>query len=176
MPEPVAFGVEVATARVGRGPPAPHPSSTDSLDRRRPERGLAPSTPERLLELGAARRVDERRVGLDVGDEALTPPHQRHQHRRQREAGLGEPVLVPARVLLIRHLHHHVVLDEPAETIGEHRPRDPEVVDELVESAKAAERSSDDEDRPSIADHAQRVFDRGVRIELLRDHNGQRSV
>jgi len=136
-----------------------HPP-VDPADRGRAEGGGAGSTPEGLLELGATRGVYERHRLSPTIATVLAPSNEGDEHRRERDAGLGEPVLVADWVPLIGNLGHHPVLDEAAEPRGEDRAGDAEVVAEVVESANTAKPSADDEDRPAIADDAERALDR----------------
>ena len=83
------------------------------------------------------------------------------------DAGRGELVLVPRRMLLVLLLGHHPAVDEAAQPVGEDRPGDAEVGLVLVEAAHATQRGADDEDAPSVAHELQRAFQRGGLVRLL---------
>jgi hypothetical protein len=74
----------------------------------------------------------------------------------------GQPVLVPLRPFLIANPLEDSFVDEPAKTLGENLPRDPETPLELVEPAQPQESVPNDQQRPSLPDDLEGMCDRTV--------------
>lgn len=110
-------------------------------------------------EFGAAVRVPEdSQLGLL---EVLTAPlREGPQRRPQRDAALGDDVLVARRRLLVAALFEDPLLGERLEPGREDGARDAEVDEEVVVAPDAVERVADDEERPPLADDLQRAGDR----------------
>ena len=115
---------------------------------------------ELLIERVAAGVVHEHGRRIAAGQIPVTPAHQRNQRRRQRHAHLGEPILVSRRALAVELTGEHAVFDQPPESVGQHRFGDVEVLLEVVEPAGATKRLTQDQHRPSVAEHIEAGLDR----------------
>ena len=74
----------------------------------------------------------------------------------------GQVVLVPLRPFLVGNALEDSFVDQPAKTVGENLPRDPEISLELVESTQSQQRVPNDQQRPSLTDHLESACDRTV--------------
>ena len=74
----------------------------------------------------------------------------------------GQVVLVPLRPFLIGNPLEDSFVDQPAKTVGENLPRDPEIPLELVESTQSQQSVPNDQQRPSLTDHLEGACDRTV--------------
>jgi len=93
----------------------------------------------------------------------IVAPLPQADERDMKVAALsGEVVLVPLRPFLIANPLEDSFLDQPAETVGENLPRDPEISLELVESTQSQQRVPNDQQRPSLTDHLESACDRTV--------------
>ena len=83
-------------------------------------------------------------------------------HGVEVEALGGQAVLVALRPLLIELALQHLVSDERVEAVAEDVPRHAGVPLQLIETPDAEERLAEDEERPPLADHRERVANRTV--------------
>src|SRR5215467_12249809 len=105
----------------------------------------------------------------------VTPPQQRGHHRKQCPALLGQPVLIPGRVLAVLTFVQYTGVGEFLEAGGEHTARSPETGLEVVEPAGAAKRIPDDQQRPPLADDVQRPGDRAIPLRETRELHASQS-
>ena len=75
---------------------------------------------------------------------------------KRSRPGVGEPVLVAVGVPGVGDALEQARVDERPQPGGERRPRDVEVAGELPEAAHAEERLAQDQQRPALADQAER--------------------
>src|SRR5215218_1299337 len=93
----------------------------------------------------------------------IVAPLPQTDERDMKVAALsGQVVLVPRRPFLIANPLEDSFVDQPAKTLSENLPRDPEVSLELVESSQSEQSVPDDQQRPSLADHLEGACDRTV--------------
>jgi hypothetical protein len=85
------------------------------------------------------------------------PVHDRQQDGVEVEALRGQPVLEPLRPLLIALAPEDPLQDEGVQAVGEDVARDAGVSLQLLEPAHAEEALAQDEQRPALADHGERV-------------------
>src|SRR5581483_3765851 len=93
-------------------------------------------------------------------DVAVTPLHEREQHEAELTSLLRQPVLEALGPLAVGDALDDRLVDEAAETVGEHVARDAEAVEELVEAAVAEHEVAHHEQRPAVAHHLERAGDR----------------
>jgi hypothetical protein len=74
----------------------------------------------------------------------------------------AQVVFVPLRPFLVGNALEDSFVDQPAKTVGENLPRDPETPMELVESTQSQESVTNDQQCPSLTDHFEGVGDRTV--------------
>src|SRR5215216_5458971 len=90
----------------------------------------------------------------------IVAPLPQADERDMKVAALsGQVVLVPLRSFLIGNALEDSFVDQPAKTVGENLARDPETSVELVESSQSQQCVPDDQQRPSLTDHLERVCD-----------------
>ena len=82
------------------------------------------------------------------------------QGRPEVEALLGQEVLVAGRAFLVGAALEDVLVDQPLEAGREDVAGDAEGLLDLVEAAVAVHHVADDQQRPALADHLQRLGDR----------------
>src|SRR6266516_4286994 len=92
----------------------------------------------------------------------VAPLPQADERDMEVAAFAAQVVFVPLRPFLVGNPLEDSFVDEPAKTVGEHLPRDPEVSLELVESTQSQQCVPDDQQRPSLTDHLQGACDRTV--------------
>ena len=108
----------------------------------------------------AAVVVDEqRRCAVGRGVPVAPDPH-RVEHRREVGALAGEDVLVAGRVRLVLTPFEDAGFHERVEARTEHVAGDAEAPLPLVEAGDAQERVAQDQQRPPLADHLERLRDR----------------
>src|SRR5438067_13181239 len=93
---------------------------------------------------------------------SVAPLPQADQRDVKVAALSGQVVLVPLRPFLIGNPLENSFVDQPAKTVGENLPRDPEISLELVESTQSQQSVPNDQQRPSLTDHLEGVCDRAV--------------
>ena len=88
----------------------------------------------------------------------------------------GQVVLVPLRPFLIGNSLEDSFVDQPAKTVGENLPRDPEISLELIESTQSQQSVTNDQECPSLADYLEGARDRTV-LAVVRavEHASQNS-
>ena len=86
------------------------------------------------------------------------PRHQRHAV--EREAHRGETVFEARRSVRIANTFQQAVLDQAVQAAGERRARGAAQVAELFEAVRALECIAQDQQSPTVADHAQCARDR----------------
>src|SRR5215207_7392744 len=93
----------------------------------------------------------------------IVAPLPQGDERDMKVAALSrQVVLVPRRPFLIGNPFEDSLVDEPAKTVGENLPRDPEISLELVESTQSQQSVSNDQQRPSLTNHLEGARDRAV--------------
>src|SRR5260370_36505904 len=94
----------------------------------------------------------------------VAPLHQRHQHRVEVKALVGEPVLVPAALaaVLIGDLAEQAFLDQAGQTMAEHLPGHGGAALDGGEPAHAGEGLAQHEKRRPLSDDLYRRADRAV--------------
>jgi len=93
----------------------------------------------------------------------LVAPLPQADERDMEVAALsGQVVLVPLRPFLIGNPLEDSFLDQPAKTVGENLPRDPETSLELIESTQSQQSVPNDQQGPSLADYLEGARDRTV--------------
>src|SRR5512133_2427905 len=93
----------------------------------------------------------------------IVAPLPQADERDMKVAALsGQVVLVPLRPFLIGNPLEDSLVDQPAKTVGENLPRDPEISLELIESTQSQKSVPNDQQRPSLADYLQCARDRTV--------------
>ena len=153
---------------------------TGRVRRWRPGRTPGPGRPttsrgsSTLVALGAAQvhldgrpavAVDELdRGAVGVGEVAVAPGRDRDQHREQREALLGEPVLVALALagLAVGLPAQHVLLDEQGEPVRQHLAGDAGVAAHVVEAADAVEHLAQHDEGPPLAEDLHGAADGAV--------------
>ena len=88
----------------------------------------------------------------------------------------GQVVLVPLRPFLIGNPLEDSFVNQPAKTVGENLPCDPEISLELIESTQSQQSVPNDQQRPSLADYLEGARDRTV-LAVVRavEHASQNS-
>src|SRR5438874_1833659 len=92
----------------------------------------------------------------------VAPLPQANERDMKVAALAGQVVLVPLRSFLIANPLEDSFVDQPAKTLGENLPRDPETPMELVEPTQSQQRIPNDQQRPSLTDHLKGACDRTV--------------
>jgi hypothetical protein len=85
------------------------------------------------------------------------PVHDRQQHRIEVEALGGQAVLVALWSLLVELTLQNLVGDERVEAVAENVPRHAGIALQLLETPDAEERFAEDEERPPLTDHGERI-------------------
>ena len=106
---------------------------------------------------------DDRRVVL-AEDPLVAPLADGRHHREQGAALVGEAVVVATAGLVVGDAGEHVVVDERVEPGGEHVASDAEALGEVVEAGDAEEGVAQDQQRPPLADHLERLGHRAVHV------------
>ena len=99
------------------------------------------------------------RRALRAGGVLVAPVQQGDQGRPEVEALLGQEVLVAGRAFLVGAALEDALLDQPAEPGREDVAGDPERALDLAEAAVAVHHVADDQQRPALADHLERLGD-----------------
>ena len=97
---------------------------------------------------------------VGAGGVAVAPGEQGDQRRPEVEPLLGEEVLVALRALLVGAPFEDVLVDQPLQPGGEHVAGDAEALLQLAEAPVAVHHVADDQQRPALADHLERLGDR----------------
>jgi hypothetical protein len=119
-----------------------------------------------LADAAAADLVpDQFRRAAGAGGVAVAPVEQGDQGGPEVEPLLGQEVLVAIGALLVAASLEDVLVEQALQAGREHVAGDPERGLDLAEAAVAVEDVADDQQRPALADHLQRV---GDRTELIR--------
>ena len=93
----------------------------------------------------------------------IVAPLPQADERHMKVAALsGQAVLVALRPFLIANPFEDSFVDEPAKTLSDNLPRDPETPMELVEATQSQESVPNDQQRPSLTDDLEGVCDRTV--------------
>ena len=74
----------------------------------------------------------------------------------------GQVVLVPLRPFLVGNPLEDSFVDQPAKTVGENLPRDPEISLELLELTQSQQSIPNDQQRPPLTDYLEGMCDRTV--------------
>ncbi len=83
------------------------------------------------------------------------PIDQRHQHRIERLAPVGQPVFVAQGAVLISLAAQHAGPLQLAQPVRQHMPRDPQPVLHLLEPANAQKAIAQHQHGPAVAHHGQ---------------------
>jgi len=121
--------------------------------------------PEVLFDQGAAVAVgDAQRRSRGVAEIPVAPPHQGHQSRIEVETHLGQPVFValPLAGLAVGDLAQQSFLHQSGQPGAEHLPGRSRGGLHVGEAPNAAERLTQHQERPLLADDAQGAFDGAV--------------
>ena len=93
----------------------------------------------------------DRRAGV-LAEVTVSPAHQGDQSGGEVEAPGGQAVLVPDGPDVVGAAFEHAVVDQLLEPVGEDVASDAEVAMQVLEATDAAERVTQDQERPAVAD------------------------
>ena len=113
-----------------------------------------------LVERGAAHIVYEQGWRLASGGPAVTPAHKSDECGREVHTFGGESVLVAYWTVLVLNLVKDVVLDEPAQPVGEQIASDAEIVSDLAEAVHTTEDVPQYQECPAVSDQIERRLNR----------------
>jgi hypothetical protein len=111
------------------------------------------------------------------GEPSIAPGSEGHEDRNEFRAGLGQGVLEARRTLVVLPSLEDPVFLEIFEAGRQEVPRDPEVLDDLVESANSYRDVSDDQGCPPVTHDLQALGKRAVEVgEARAAHAAYRSL
>jgi hypothetical protein len=103
---------------------------------------------------------------------SIAPGAEGHEDRNEFRAGLGQGVLEARRTIVVLPSLEDPVFLEIFEARGEEIPRDPEVLDDLVESVNSHGHVSDDQGGPPVTHDLQALGKRAVEVGEARLTHG----
>lgn len=184
-------------------PPLGGRGSTETLDRRarpgcscdryqsdgccgaRPRFGSNVSCRDLVAAVGAneaestvsARLVDENDGwSALVGDPSITPAHQGGEYREQLEPSVGQHVLVPLGMVLVRLPLKDSMSDEALQAVGQHVAGEAYVCLEVIEPANPPKRFSQDEGCPPFADDLEGSGDGAGHVRKARSAHAVKAI
>ena len=132
----------------------------DTLHRVWTKRCLARTTPKRLFKFSTAGGVNECCLARYLLRIFLTPSHESNKRWRQRQASFGQSILISDRLILIFHSFENAKFHQPPKSLGQHGTGNSKVITKIIETTDAPQPSSNQQDRPAIANDAKGLFDR----------------
>ena len=108
--------------------------------------------------------LDEERLVPCAVDPLVAPLAKRGDHGPQGAAFVGEQVVVAAPGLVVRTTFEDPCRDEGVESVAEDVARDPQALDEVVESADSEEGVAQDQQGPPLADQFEGLGDGALHV------------
>jgi hypothetical protein len=137
------------------------PGSWQDIDGVRINRLPAPGASQhRIKHVAAIPMTEQQRATASPGRISIAPMPQAGQHRVQIQPGLGQPVFVTHRSVLVRHLLQHAVRHQLLQPVGQDVTRDAQPLLKRVKAANPQEAVAQDEQGPPVTDHGNRAGDR----------------